>query len=89
MKNFFTICILSLGTLTINAQSYNGPESIEYDTANDRWMVANSGNGEIIARANDGTLTVFASGMTTGPYGMEIVGNAIYACDGGRIKTPR
>lgn len=70
----------------LNAQSYNGPESIEYDAANDRWMVANSGNGEIIARANDGTLTVFASGLSTGPYGMEIVGNTIYACDGGRIK---
>jgi hypothetical protein len=86
IKNLsFFLAFLSLG-IVAGAQSYNGPESIEYDAANDRWMVANSGNGEIIARANDGTLTVFASGLATGPYGMEIVGNTIYACDGGRIK---
>jgi hypothetical protein len=82
--------LVAFSFLTIStnlfSQSYNGPESVEYDAVGDRWLVANSGNGEIIARSNGGTLSVFASGMTTGPYGMEIVGNTIYACDGGIIK---
>jgi len=86
MKNILTLFIFSVLSISVNAQAYNGPESIEYDAANDRWLVANSGNGEIIARANDGTQTVFVSGMSTGPYGIEIVGNTVYACDGGRIK---
>lgn len=77
---FFTVSI------TVNAQSYNGPESIEYDPTGDRYFIANSNNGEIIARDNAGNLAVFASGLPSGPYGLEIVGNTLYACDGGRIK---
>lgn len=68
------------------AQSYSGPESVEYDAVGDRYFIANSNNGEIIARDNNGNLTVFVSGLVSGPYGMEIVGNTLYACDGSRIK---
>ncbi len=86
MKRVLSIITFLASVIAADAQSYNGPESVEYDAVNDRWLVANSGNGEIIARSNGGTLSVFASGMSTGPYGMEIVGNTIYACDGGIIK---
>lgn len=71
-------------TLSAMAQSYDGPESVEYDYANGRWLVANKNSGAILARANDGTLTTFASNFSSsGPYGIEIVGNYLYACANG------
>ncbi len=68
------------------AQSYNGPESVEYDAVGDRYFISNSDNGQIIARANDGTLSIFASGIPSGPAGLEIVGTTLYACAGGSIR---
>lgn len=86
MKKICIILFLVAAINAVNAQTYNGPESIEYDTAGDRYFIANSNNGQILARSNSGTLTVFASGMASGPYGLEIVGSTLYACDGGTIK---
>ena len=86
MKKICIILFLVAAINAVNAQTYNGPESIEYDAAGDRYFIANSNNGQILARSNSGALTVFASGMTGGPYGLEIVGSTIYACDGGTIK---
>lgn len=78
--SFFSLFIL---TLALQAQSYNGPESVEFDYANNRYLVANKNNGQVIARAANGTLSVFASGMSSGPYGIEILGNTLYCCYGG------
>ncbi len=87
MKNKIVFSFLFvLFSALANAQSYNGPESIEYDTANNRYLVGNSSNGQIIARDASGNLTIFKSGISPDPYGLEIVGNTIYACCGGRIK---
>ncbi len=70
--------------LPVIAQSYDGPESVEYDYANGRWLVANKNSGAILARADNGTLTVFATDFcNSGPYGIEIVGNYLYACANG------
>lgn len=78
--------LLLLGFVTDMAfgQSYNGPESVEFDYANNRWLVANKNNGTILARSANGTLSTFASGFaTSGPYGIEIVGDHLYACANG------
>lgn len=86
MKNsllLFTACLLSL---TAISQSYNGPESVEFDFLNNRWLVANSSNGQIIARDASGNLSVFKSGISPNPYGLEIVGNTLYACCSSTIK---
>lgn len=85
MKKIFGFLFLT-STFVANSQSYQGPESMEYDAAGDRWFVANSDNGEIIARSNSGTLSVFASALPSGPHGLEIVGNTLYACSGSRIR---
>lgn len=84
MKNlpfFFLISIFSLG----NAQSYNGPESVEYDSATGDYYISNSSNGQIL-KWDGSVLTLFASDVGSGPHGLEIVNNTLYACSGGRLK---
>jgi len=86
MNKFLSAFILSFATLVVNGQSYSGPESVEFDYANNRYFISNTNSGEVLARSSSGALTVFASGFSTGPHGLEIVGNVLYACDGGSIK---
>lgn len=86
MKKIVTLIWFGCATLAMG-QSYNGPESCEFDYANNRWLVGNKNSGEVLARSSAGTLSVFASGMTGGPYGIEILGNTLYCChDGGKIR---
>jgi hypothetical protein len=85
MKYIFT-SILFLQSLFALAQNYSGPESAEFDVANNRWLVANTSSHQILARDSVGTLTILASGLGSGPYGIEIVGDTIYACCGSSIK---
>ena len=71
-----------------DAQSYSSPESVEFDYANNRWFIANNGNGQILTRNSaTGALAVFATGIPSGPHGLEIVGDTLYACDGGTLKA--
>jgi sugar lactone lactonase YvrE len=67
------------------SQNYSNPESITFDDANNRYLVSNSNNGQIISRAADGTLSIFKSGISPNPYGIDIVGNTVYACCSGRV----
>ena len=78
------ICFLQY-TITFS-QTLNGPESIEWDEANMRWLIGNKGNGTILARSESGILTNFVSGIPSGPYGIEILGNVLYSCEGGFIR---
>ena len=39
-----------------------------------------------MARNNAGVLTVFATGLVSGPYGIEIVGDTLYCCSGTTVK---
>lgn len=88
MKAILTsLTLLLLTAPTVFSQSYNGPESVEHDDANARYLVSNSSNGEIIGRADGtGQLSVFVNGVGAGPHGLEIVGNTVYACSGSRVK---
>ncbi len=83
----YIILLVTIFPLFGFSQSFNGPESVEYDIAHSRWLVGQNGSGEVLAYnpASSG-LTLFCSGMTSGPYGIEIVGNVLYCCDGGAIK---
>jgi len=73
------LVVVILTTGIIFAQTYNGPESAVYDQTGDgRWLASNWGNGDIIARANDGTLTYFNQGTSIASLGMVIVGNTLY-----------
>lgn len=62
-----------------SAQSYSGAESVEFDFANNRYLVSNTSTKKIIARAANGTLSNFAT-LSIAPYGIEIVGDTLYCC---------
>ena len=85
MKHIF-ILISVIFTCLVNAQTYNGPESIEYDASNNRYLISNTSGGNILARSASGALTVFKSGISPAPYGLEILNNVVYACCSGFIK---
>ncbi|WP_299764604.1 T9SS type A sorting domain-containing protein [uncultured Dokdonia sp.] len=81
MKNLFTIlCIFSF--MLSNAQNYQSAESVAYDEANDRWLVANGSN--IIIDDGNGNLSVF--GTMSATHGMEIIGNILYALDSNVLR---
>ena len=65
---------------------YNGPESIEHDAAGMRYFVSNTGNNSILQRAEDGTVTPFATGLPGSPYGIELMGDTLFACINGGIR---
>lgn len=85
MQKSFTLILLFL-TLITKAQQYSGPESVEFDSLNDRWLVANTQSHQIIARDSNGILTVFKSGFINGPYGLEISGDTLFCCSGSFVK---
>lgn len=86
MKKLITIAAMLLASV-VYAQSFSSPESVEYDAAGNRWFVGQNGSGAIhIYSPASGTLIPFASGLASGPHGLEIMGNVLYACDGGYIR---
>jgi DNA-binding beta-propeller fold protein YncE len=76
--------LLVMSSLRIAAQ-YNGPESVEYDAVGDRYFVSNTGSSQIRVRSQAGTVTTFAS-VSPAPYGLEIMGDTLFACSGGGVK---
>lgn len=88
MKKTFLLLASAFFCLNIFSQTYNSPESIEFDYANNRWLIANNGGNNILARnSGNGVLTTFATGFSSGPHGLEIVNDTVYACDGGSLKA--
>ncbi|HRE96600.1 MAG TPA: hypothetical protein PK637_07535, partial [Flavobacteriales bacterium] len=85
MKNSLLLVALLLG-LSASSQTLNSPESVEYNDASGEWFISNRAAHTILRRSPSGTLSTFASGLTTGPHGMEIVGNRMFVCDGGTLR---
>ena len=67
------------------AQTYSNPESVEYHVRLDRHLVSNTGGGNILARAADGSLSVFTAAPNS-PYGIELVAGVLWVLDSGRLK---
>jgi hypothetical protein len=76
--SFLVFYSLSYGQL-------NGPESIDYDPVNNRYLIANSANGKIMKRSVNGTISQFVANISPNPYGIEVVGNTVYACCSGKV----
>ena len=85
MQKITTLYLLFF-TLIASAQTYSGSESAEFDYANNRWLIANTTSHQVLARNSAGVLTVFATGLVSGPYGIEIVGDVLYCCSGASVK---
>ncbi|MFC1569306.1 SMP-30/gluconolactonase/LRE family protein [bacterium] len=68
-----------------NAQNYlNEPESVVFDSAGNRYLISNKGNGNIIQMV-DGVQTVFNSDQTS-IRGLHILGDNLYAaCNAGVV----
>jgi len=70
----------------LQSQNYNGPESVVYDPAGKRYFISNNGANQILQRDSSGQLSVFSTSISSGPHGLEIANNTLYACDGGTVK---
>jgi len=86
MRKFITLGLFSFALLSTYAQSFTSPESVEYDALYDRYLISNSGNGNIVAMDQAGTITAFCSGIPSGPYGLEILDSVVYACAGNSVR---
>ncbi|MCB9193720.1 MAG: T9SS type A sorting domain-containing protein [Flavobacteriales bacterium] len=64
----------------------SGPESVEYDAAHDRYYVSNTTSHTILIVDNLLNTMPFVSGLTSGPHGLEMKGDTLFACSGGSIK---
>lgn len=83
MRLIAPICC-TLVAASASAQ-YSGPESVEYDPVGDRYFVSNTGSGQIVVRQQDGSTATFTT-VSPAPYGLEIMGDVLYACSGGGVK---
>ena len=70
---------------SVAAAQYNGPESVEYDPVGDRYFVSNTQTSRIKVRDQAGTVVDFAL-TPNAPYGLEIMGDVLYACMGNGVR---
>jgi len=69
-----------------NAQTLSGPESIEFDPNDGKYFVGNNTSGTIVKLSPNGTLQSYATGVASGPHGLELVADTLYVCDGANLK---
>jgi hypothetical protein len=84
-----TVTLFSIAAFSaLSAQTFNSPESVEYDGAHNRWIVGNNGNGTIASDypATSTAVPFSSASLTTGPHGIEILNGVAYVCDGGYIR---
>lgn len=86
-KLFATFLLLTFSLTNGFAQSYSAPESVEYDAANNRYLVACNGSTNSIQQVVPGNAPTLFTSSVNGPYGIEILGSKLWVCDGGRIKS--
>ncbi len=64
--------------LLLQGQTYSWPESAVYDATNDRYLISNTGSGDIISipRTNPTNLGIFVLGTNTGYASMRGIDNS-------------
>ena len=77
---FMAILVIATA-ITTEAQTFNGAESAEYDPIGKRWFAS---TGDIVQRSGDGVLSYF--GDAQGSYGLEILGNTLFAVGSGVVR---
>jgi len=87
MSKLFTLFFSLIISVSLFAQSYSAPESVEYDAANNRYLVACNGSTNSIQQVVPGQAPSLFTSNVSGPYGIEILGSKLWVCDGGRIKS--
>lgn len=84
MRHVVTVLLALTPVLSV-AQTYNSPESVEAHPRLNRYLVSNTNGGAILARAADGTLSVFTTDPSA-PYGIELLAGTLFVLDSGRVK---
>ncbi len=82
--------IVLITTEPLISQVYNEPESVVYDATNDRYLVSNKGNGDIISvpRTDPNNLSFFyTSAYCVSLRGITIVGNTLWGAGTNSLAT--
>lgn len=79
MRLVFTLCLLLAVSSASYSQSYNSPESVEYDALHQRYIVANTSANNLQQVIPGSAPTLFVSSVPS-PYGIAIVGDTVYVC---------
>jgi sugar lactone lactonase YvrE len=85
-SSFLLIFVIVLLSNSLFSQQYTWPESVVYDVVNDRYLISNTGSGDIIAvpRTDPTNMSTFVLGTNSGWVSMKgivIIGNTIWcAC---------
>jgi hypothetical protein len=87
MKQLLLVATLLNLTSISFCQSFSGPESVEFDALNNRYLVSNKGAVKSIQSVVPGQTPVLFTSDVTSPAGLEIVGNKLWVCDASRIKS--
>jgi sugar lactone lactonase YvrE len=67
------------------SQSFNSPESVEYDPINNRYIVSNTNDGNLQSII-PGQAPILFTDAVSAPYGLAEYNGVIYVCDNGRVK---
>lgn len=76
IKNL-TTALLLLFTVSAFSQSYNSPESMIYDEANDRYFVSNVNGNTIFSLSTNGELSNYVTEGLNGPKALLICGDTL------------
>jgi hypothetical protein len=85
MKRILYTVLVSLLTLNLNAQSFSGPESVEFDPINNRYIVSNTSSGNLQSVIPGNAPTLFVAGVTA-PYGLVVVDSTVYVNTNGMVN---
>lgn len=85
MRKILTYLILFLGlTAESGAQSFSGPESVEFDPINNRYIVSNTSSGNLQSVIPGNAPTLFTANVSS-PYGLVVVDSTVYVNDNGKV----
>jgi hypothetical protein len=73
--------------VTATSQVINNPESVEYDAANNRYLVSNRATPISIQSLVPGQAPTLFTSSVSSPAGLEILNGKLWVCDGGDIKS--
>ncbi|MEI6312037.1 MAG: hypothetical protein WCP57_07250 [Bacteroidota bacterium] len=80
------LSILTIQQLVVAQISFvNGPESVEYDPINNRYLASSPSDNKIYSVVKGGSATVFVPSVTS-PYGMVYNAGVVYVCCSGGVK---
>src|SRR5689334_8546670 len=85
MKLFYPILLtLSIVSAQATAQSFSGPESVEFDPVNNRYIVSNTTSGNLQSVIPGNTPVLFTANVGA-PYGLVVVDSTVYVNDNGKV----